>query len=567
MKTKFKSTLRAARDSFSGAVFAGVVLLITSSAQAQNLFVADYASGNIYEFTPGGAQSTFASGLGGPFGLAFNSAGDLFVADESSGDITEITPGGVQNTFASGLFDPFGLAVNSTGNLFVASPLTGNIYEFTPGGAQSTFASGLSPNGLAFNNTGDLFVANGGNSGPGNIIEIAPNGTQSTFASGFTLPLYGLAFNSAGDLFVGDTGGNIYEFTPGGVRSTFASGLHEPVGLAFNSAGDLFASEESIGNITKITPGGVRSTFASGLDVPGGGLAFQPVPEPSALGLLAVGATALLVRRRRNLAADLNPNQKPSVPSNRNFRVIPRRLLAGLTVLVGCALAHGSTVSIVAPNGLTGTEGNIANIFPFSVAETIRYQQVYTASQFGAIAAGGGMITGIAFRPDAVYGNAFTHTIANIRIDLATTMAGPGGLSLTFANNVGANDTTVFNGSLTLSSTFTGPAGGPKNFDILIPLTTPFYYNPAAGNLLLDIRNFSSGNSGGNLISILDATSANPTLVGRVYTFDASAPNSFDEDTWGLVTQFTATPVPEPATWGLLCVAALLVGRRGIAKA
>jgi hypothetical protein len=378
---------------------------------------------------------------------------------------------------------------------------------------------------------------------------------------------FGLAFNSAGALFEADLySGNIYEFTPGGVKSTFASGLNGPDGLVFNNVGDLFVANQGSGLITAITPGGVKSTFASGLETPVG-LAFQPVPEPSALGLLAVGATALLVRRRRNLAADFNPDQKPSMPSNRNFRVIPRRLLAGLTVLVGCALAHGSTVSIVTPNGLTGTEGNIDNAFPFSVAETMRYQQVYAASQFGAIAAGGGMITAIAFRPDAVYGYAFTHTIANIQIDLSTTTAGPGGLSLTFANNVGANDTTVFNGSLTLSSAFTGPAGGPKNFDILIPLTTPFYYNPAAGNLLLDIRNFSSGNSGGNLIPQLDATSANPTLVGRVYAFDASAtsaPYSFDEDTIGLVTQFTATPVPEPTTWGLLCVAALLVGRRGI---
>jgi sugar lactone lactonase YvrE len=484
MKTKFKSTIRAGCHSFGGVVCAGAVLLIASRAPAQNLFVSSDLSGNIYEFTPGGVQSPFASGLDYPFGLAFNSAGALFEADLYSG----------------------------------------NIYEFTPGGVKSTFASGLSgPEGLAFNSTGDLFVANQGS-------------------------------------------GIITAITPGGVKSTFASGLNGPDGLVFNNVGDLFVANQGSGLITAITPGGVKSTFASGLETPVG-LAFQPVPEPSALGLLAVGATALLVRRRRNLAADFNPDQKPSMPSNRNFRVIPRRLLAGLTVLVGCALAHGSTVSIVTPNGLTGTEGNIDNAFPFSVAETMRYQQVYAASQFGAIAAGGGMITAIAFRPDAVYGYAFTHTIANIQIDLSTTTAGPGGLSLTFANNVGANDTTVFNGSLTLSSAFTGPAGGPKNFDILIPLTTPFYYNPAAGNLLLDIRNFSSGNSGGNLIPQLDATSANPTLVGRVYAFDASAtsaPYSFDEDTIGLVTQFTATPVPEPTTWGLLCVAALLVGRRGI---
>src|ERR1035438_2066587 len=111
------------------------------------------------------------------------------------------------------------------------------------------------------------------------------------------------------------------------------------------------------GNILEFTPGGVESTFASGLSYPTY-LAVQPVPGESALGLLAVGAAALLVRRRRNLAADFNPDQKPRMPSNRNFRVIPRRLLAGLTVLVRCALAHGSTVSIVTPNSLTGSEGN-----------------------------------------------------------------------------------------------------------------------------------------------------------------------------------------------------------------
>lgn len=249
-----------------------------------------------------------------------------------------------------------------------------------------------------------------------------------------------------------------------------------------------------------------------------------------------------------------------------------RRLLAGLIILNVCALAHGLPVNIVTPNNLTGTEGNIDNGYPFSVAETMRYQQVYTASQFGTIAGGGGMITAIAFRPDAVYGYAFTHTIANIQVDLSTTAAGPGNLSLTFANNVGANDTTVFNGSLTLSSAFTGPAGGPKNFDIVIQLTSPFYYNPTMGNLLLDIRDFSSGNSGGNLIPQLDSTSADPTLVGRVYAFDASAtsaPFSFDEDTIGLVTRFTATPVPdsESATWWLLSVTVLvLIGQNKISS-
>jgi hypothetical protein len=223
MKTRCQSIFRAAYHSFDRAVFAGAVLLIVTSAPAQNLFVSDYiSSGTIYEFTPGGAQSTYVSGLPYTEGLAFDSAGNLFV--------------GIQNL--------------------------GEIYKYTPGGVQSIFASGL-------------------------------NGS------------WGLAFDSAGDLFEADAlSGHIYKFTPGGTRSAFASGLSFPAALAFNSAGNLFEADQNSGNIYEFTPRGRQSTFASGLPAPAE-LAFQgeplPMPEPSALGLLAVGVTALLVRRR-NLA-------------------------------------------------------------------------------------------------------------------------------------------------------------------------------------------------------------------------------------------------------------------------
>ena len=84
-------------------------MLIAYSAPAQNLFVANN-NGTITQITPGGAQSTFASGFSFPTGLAFNSAGNLFVADNTFGSITKITPGGAQSTFVSGLNNPFALA-------------------------------------------------------------------------------------------------------------------------------------------------------------------------------------------------------------------------------------------------------------------------------------------------------------------------------------------------------------------------------------------------------------------------------------------------------------------------
>jgi hypothetical protein len=43
MKTKFKSTIRAACHSSGVVICAGAVMLFASSAQAQNLFVADYS--------------------------------------------------------------------------------------------------------------------------------------------------------------------------------------------------------------------------------------------------------------------------------------------------------------------------------------------------------------------------------------------------------------------------------------------------------------------------------------------------------------------------------------------
>src|SRR6266513_6482077 len=109
-KTTFKSALGVTCHLISRIVCLGAVILTCSSAPAQNLFVSsDAAGGNIYEFTPNGVRSTFASGLAGA--LAFDKAGNLFVSDRGNGAINQITPAGLRTTFASGLDRPTGLAV------------------------------------------------------------------------------------------------------------------------------------------------------------------------------------------------------------------------------------------------------------------------------------------------------------------------------------------------------------------------------------------------------------------------------------------------------------------------
>src|SRR5438874_1475108 len=127
--------------------------LVPASARAAvgDLYEADFSSSTIFKFTPAGTTSTFASGLSGPFGLAFDGSGNLFEADYNSGTIFKFTPAGTKSTFASGLSNPAGVAFDSSGNLFEADQGSGTIFTFTPAGTKSTFASGLSgPSGLAF---------------------------------------------------------------------------------------------------------------------------------------------------------------------------------------------------------------------------------------------------------------------------------------------------------------------------------------------------------------------------------------------------------------------------------
>jgi hypothetical protein len=169
MKTEYKCLISAVGHLLGRAVWAGMFLLIAPGVQAQNLFVSDQQP-SVYEFTPGGTQSTFTSGLYYSAGLAFNSVGVLFVGDDGYGKIYEFTTNGVQSTFASGLDAPAGLAFNSAGVLFVANVRSGTIIEIATNGVQSPFAAGLNiPEFLAFQ---PVF-------GPPPPLNIATTGNQS----------------------------------------------------------------------------------------------------------------------------------------------------------------------------------------------------------------------------------------------------------------------------------------------------------------------------------------------------------------------------------------------------
>jgi len=86
-------------------------------------------------------------------------------------------------------------------------------------------------------------------------------------------------------------------------------------------------------------------------------------------------------------------------------------LIGGLASVLPASAAEPE-IFIVVPADLADVEGDSWNNFPFSIGEldepSQRYQQVYAASAFSALAEPG-LITALAFRPDfmAPQGSAF----------------------------------------------------------------------------------------------------------------------------------------------------------------
>lgn len=149
-------------------------------------------------------------------------------------------------------------------------------------------------------------------------------------------------------------------------------------------------------------------------------------------------------------------------------------------------------------------------------------------------------------------------TSPGYEIRFSTTSMAPDGLSLTLADNIGSDEAVVYAGALTLSTANTGPAAGPRDFDVVIDLQDPFTYDPAVGNLLIEARKlqgatplpsfflFDSHDVAGDSISSINFDAFDDAA--------ATAPVAQNAFTAGYVARFTFTPaaVPEPSSLVML---------------
>ncbi|MDM8522467.1 SBBP repeat-containing protein [Desulfococcaceae bacterium HSG8] len=347
-----------------------------------------------------GGPATNAS-LNYPGGVAFDSAGNLFIADQwnhrirkvdaITGNISTAAGNGTSGFGGDGgpatnasLNGPYGVAFDSAGNLFIADlsnhrirkldATTGNISTvagdgtrgFGGDGGPATSASLYYPIGVAFDSAGNLFIADWYNhrirkvdATTGNISTVAGNGTGGSGGDGgpatsanLNEPI-GVTFDSAGNLFIADyknnrirkvdaTTGNISTGGSGGDGGPATSAsLYYPTGVVFDNAGNLFIADQWNHRIRKVDATTGNISTVAGNDT--GGVGGDGGPATSAnlhnpTGVVFDNAGNLLISDRSNhrirkvealpvMASftldDANPDDGDGVSSSVTFNGLP----------------------------------------------------------------------------------------------------------------------------------------------------------------------------------------------------------------------------------------------------
>jgi hypothetical protein len=262
--------------------------------------------------------------------------------------------------------------------------------------------------------------------------------------------------------------------------------------------------------------------------------------------------TALNPQLVSNAAWDhRSPAISQSETQRTNGRSIGFALL--LAVFVGaCVTTELDAQVIVVPNALATNDGDGSSTSTAGPA-SVRWLSIHDGSQFGALS-GPSFLTQFAYRPDEIPGQSGPRSLT-LQIFASTTSRSVDGLSTTFAENVGANNTLVFDGTVNLTTGNLPGPGNTRQFDYVFPFTTPFLYDPAAGNLVLDLQIQSNGSG-----VTFDTVTGDPA-IGRVFAFGSSTATTGDIRA-SHVTQLTFVPEPTVAVTVLLGLGLLIAKRK-----
>ncbi len=190
-----------------------------------------------------------------------------------------------------------------------------------------------------------------------------------------------------------------------------------------------------------------------------------------------------------------------------------------------------------------GSEG----LFALSGA---RYQNIYNARDLAAIMPLGGYITQIALRMDENYRDSFSAVIPDIEIRMSTSSATwPDHISTVFAANVGRDETVVFGRNSVTMSIHSSAESTVNAFQLVFPLSHPFYYDPRNGSLNIDMFIYQRSVGPG---LVVDAGGG----LARAGGIGLESGTTLTGDP---VTQLTFYPTPEPEILVLCALGAIVL--------
>lgn len=201
---------------------------------------------------PGDPTTLFASGIGGPWGMAAGTSGDLFVVDVFDDRVVRVDVSGNVSALASNLGGASDLVVDGFGDLLVpgfdntaGQPV---IWRITTAGQQSVFYSGMFGTTITVGPTGDVWVSDGFQY----IVRFDPLGDIKDSISTGGVPVFDLAFSPAGALHYTafDTVYKIVNGIPQVVVTT------DPFieGIAFDRDGYLYVANGFEGKVLLFDP-------------------------------------------------------------------------------------------------------------------------------------------------------------------------------------------------------------------------------------------------------------------------------------------------------------------------
>jgi hypothetical protein len=188
----------------------------------------------------------------------------------------------------------------------------------------------------------------------------------------------------------------------------------------------------------------------------------------------------------------------------------------------------------ITPRSARNSDGTAGSRFLF--AGTRAYQMLYDADQVGVPV--GATINGVSFRIDNEEDDPFfpaaDFTLDRFDVTMSTATTSAATMSTTFANNEGADVTTVRSGPITIPKASYPGFTPQRPFGLFIPFTRPFVYK--GGPLTMLIR---SGTASGATTDVL-FDSANAGAAGVRNIGDANA-LSGSPNTGGIIARFAFT--------------------------